>query len=88
MVVLNWFNEVKNCHVHTLQPLFEEVLYMKQSFDHISCQHIYREWNQTTNTLSKVGYEAWGVWEVIEHMNGANTIFFLGLLIEELLFSN
>lgn len=53
MVVVNWINNVTNCHAHMLNNLFQNTLTLKAAFEHFSCVHIYREHNSEADKLSK-----------------------------------
>lgn len=53
MVVVNWINNVTNCHVHMLSNLFQNTLTLKAAFEHFTCVHIYREHNSEADKLSK-----------------------------------
>eukprot|EP00253_Pinus_taeda_P004922 PITA_04922 len=65
--IINWFNNISNCHIHTLSIILNEILEFKAAFNNISCSHIYREHNESADRLSK---EATmmdrGVWEITE----------------------
>ena len=45
-IIINWFNQLSNCHVNTLINLMEEVIILKSQFDSVICRHIYRERNE------------------------------------------
>lgn len=50
-----------------LRPLLEEILSLKQSFNHFSIAHIYRDRNEDADRLSKDGLlQAVGIWKVTE----------------------
>eukprot|EP00253_Pinus_taeda_P034418 PITA_34418 len=52
-IIIDWFNNTKECHTHTLRNILEEINILKAQFIDISCQHIYREHNSNTDKLSK-----------------------------------
>jgi len=52
-IIINWFNQLSNFHVHTLRNLLEEDLTLKSQFDLVIYHHIYRERNQVSDGLSK-----------------------------------
>eukprot|EP00253_Pinus_taeda_P027841 PITA_27841 len=66
-IIINWFNNIAICHIHTLSIILHEIQEFKSAFNNISCLHIYREHNENADRLSK---EAMlmdrGVWEVTE----------------------
>ena len=69
--VVNWVNGKSRCHSYMLRPLLEEIMSLKSSFNVFSIGHIYRERNDTTDTLSKEGLQqAMGSWKVVEEDQG------------------
>lgn len=50
-IVINWFNFTSACHVHSLRNILDDALFLKSQFDQISCIHIYRECNKSTDQL-------------------------------------
>ena len=40
-IVINWFNQQLNYHVHTLRNMLEEVIILKSQFDSVIYRHIY-----------------------------------------------
>eukprot|EP00253_Pinus_taeda_P004952 PITA_04952 len=69
-IIVNWFNNTSNCHVHTLSIILHEILGFKAAFNIISCSHIYREHNEGADRLSKeAALMEQGVWEITE-VNG------------------
>ena len=68
LIIINWVNKVQQCRTFALNTLFEEVNRLWTSFDHISCHHVYREWNTVADRLSKAGVVMdFGTWKFFEH---------------------
>lgn len=66
-IIINWFNNIAICHIHTLNIILQEIQEFKSAFNHISCSHIYREHNVSSDRLSKeASLMDRGVWEVTE----------------------
>eukprot|EP00253_Pinus_taeda_P034856 PITA_34856 len=65
--VVKWVNGNSRCQNYMLRPLLEEILSLKQSFNHFSIAHIYRDRNEDADRLSKDGLlQAVGIWKVTE----------------------
>lgn len=65
--IINWFNGIYACHIHTLSIILNEVLELKAAFNNITCSHIYREHNKGTDKLSKeAALMDKGIWEITE----------------------
>lgn len=70
-IIINWFNNVSACHAHTLRHILGVVILLKSQFNRISCHHIYREYNQSVDRLSKeASLLPKGQW-LIQEQNGA-----------------
>ena len=70
MLVIEWAKENVQCHVMILLPILEEVIRIKQQFDHISFTHVYRERNRVADQLSKEatqGHLDFGIWRITSH---------------------
>ena len=70
MLVIEWEKETVQCHVLILLPILEEVIRIKQQFDHIYFTHVYRERNRVADQLSQgsdVG--AFGIWHLEDHFS-------------------
>lgn len=52
-IIINWFNDITACHIHTLSNILNEVNIFKAQFNNISCNYIYREHNNSADQLSK-----------------------------------
>jgi len=52
-IIINWFNNITACHIHTLSNILDEVNIFKAQFNNITCNHIYREYNSCADELSK-----------------------------------
>lgn len=52
-IIINWFNNITACHIHTLGNLLDEFNIFKAQFNNITCNHIYREHNSSFDQLSK-----------------------------------
>ena len=52
-IIMNWFNGIIACHIHTPSNILNEVNIFKAEFNNISCNHIYREHNCSADQLSK-----------------------------------
>lgn len=73
LLVIDWAKEITHCHVMVLLPILEEVIRLKQSFDHITFTHIYRERNGMADQLSKAATQqdiALGTWRNTVHSPG------------------
>ena len=71
LIIINWVNKVQHCRTLSLFTLYEKVTRLWTSFDHISCYHVYREWNAVADRLSKEGVGmAFGTWKFFEHKEG------------------
>ena len=73
MIEINWLNTIQWCHNIHLTPILEEVARLKYTFNMITFNRIYIEWNVEVDQCSK---EAEGVlhpsWEIEEYgPNGA-----------------
>lgn len=51
-IIINWFNGITDCHIHTLSIILNEVYNFKAAFNNISCSLIYREHNSHADKLS------------------------------------
>lgn len=81
MFIIDWFNGLQRYYIHTLIPIIEEALLLKQRFNQIICHHIYRE----AESLSKAGSsQALGVWKFSEQVDGTPTSFYHRPFIEGL----
>jgi len=66
-IIINWFNDISTCHMHTLSIILNEVLELKAAFNNITVSHIYREYNKGADKLSKeAALMDRGVWEITE----------------------
>lgn len=66
-IIINWFNGISDCHIHTLNNILNEVNMFKAKFNNISCSYIYREHNNHVDKLSKeAALMPKGVWEITE----------------------
>lgn len=66
-IIINWFNNISSCHIHTLSIILNEVLELEAAFNNITCSHIYREHNESADRLSKeASMMDRGVWEITE----------------------
>ncbi len=64
---IKWFNRQQIFQNYILIPLLEEILYLKQHFDHIIVCHINRQRNTQAGFLSKEGLQhAMGSWHITE----------------------
>lgn len=71
-IIVNWFNGISGCHLHTLNNILNEVNIFKTEFNNISCSHIYKEHNRNVDKLSKeVVLMPRGEW-VITEQQGTN----------------
>jgi ribonuclease HI len=71
MVVINWMRKTQLCHNINLSSILDEVFLIANIFTNLSFQHVYRERNVATDTLSKEGtLMALGQWHVIEYKDG------------------
>jgi len=76
-IIINWFNEISICHLHTLRVIFDEVRHLKEAFNHISVAHIYREHNMTADKLSKeAALMDRGTWEITEFLDQQEQKFY------------
>ena len=75
LIIINWVNKIQHCRTLSLNTLYEEVTRLWTFFYHISCRHVYREWNAVAYHLSKEGvwmafrtwkFFEWKKWEVYE----------------------
>ena len=65
MLVIDWANEVRQCHVMRLLPILEEVLLLKHHFNTISFTHVFRERNRVADRLSKEATQLdYGTWRI------------------------
>lgn len=65
-IIINWFNGISDCYIHTLNIILHEV-YVFKALNNISCSHIYREHNCNADKLSKeAALMNMGVWEITE----------------------
>ena len=67
MLVIEWEKENVQCHVMILIPILEEVIHLKQQFNHISFTHVYRERNRVADQLSKeatLWHMDLGIWRI------------------------
>lgn len=75
--VINWFNHVTICHIHTLNNILYEIQTFKAAFNHISCLHIYREHNSCADQLSKEATTLpRGEWLILEQQGSEEYCFF------------
>lgn len=66
-IVINWFNFIIACHVHTIKNILDDALFSKSHFYQISCTHIYRECNKFADQFSKeVAHHPKGEWLIQE----------------------
>ena len=66
LIVINWANEILQCHVMRLLPILEEVLRLKLQFNLISFTHVYRERNGVADRLSKEATQLeYGIWKIL-----------------------
>ena len=67
--MIDWAKENVQCHVMILLPILEEVIRLKQQFNHISFTHVYRERNGVANQLSKEAtwHLDFGIWRITVH---------------------
>eukprot|EP00253_Pinus_taeda_P020420 PITA_20420 len=65
-IIINWFNGIASCHIHTLSNILNEVNIFKAEFNNISCTHIYREHNGDADKLSEAALLPRGEWVIIE----------------------
>ncbi len=71
-IIINWFNGIFACHIHTLSNILIKVNIFKEEFNNISCTHIYKEHNGDADKLSKeVALLPRGEW-VITEKRGTN----------------
>lgn len=71
-IIINWFNGISDCDIHTLSNILNEEYIFKATFNNISCTPIYREHNSHADKLSKeVALMPRGVWEITEQ-HGTN----------------
>jgi len=52
-IIIDWFDNIIACHIHTLSNILDEINFFKAQFDIITCNHIYREHNSCADELSK-----------------------------------
>ena len=52
-IIINWFNNINTCYVHSLINILDEIQILKTKFNSVTYQHIFREHNSTANKLSK-----------------------------------
>jgi hypothetical protein len=52
-IIIEWLCDKGQLQVHNLEGWKERILKLTNNFHSISFQHIYREYNSATNTLSK-----------------------------------
>ena len=85
MIVIDWFNEILRCHMHTLYPILEEILHLEHAFDWISCFHIYKERKSTIDSLSKaVTLQVLGNWKIVEKIDGNVSKYYHNSFIDSL----
>ena len=53
MLAINWTNGTQRCHKTKLTPIVAEIIQLTSLFDSINIAHVYRDWNQIANRLSK-----------------------------------
>ena len=83
-LVTNWFNNISQCHSHTLSALLHEVHHLRTLFDSITVTHIYRSRNKVADQLSKEATELiWGTWHITEHTEGQIYRYYHRPFIEE-----
>ena len=71
LIIINWVNKVQHFQILDLLTLYEEVLRLWTSFDHITCHHVYKEWNAIADRLSKDGIGMdFGTWKFFVHKDG------------------
>ena len=67
MNVVNWVLGKHRCQHYMLMSLLEEIQLLKQQFNVFTIDHIYREFNEEADRLSKEGLQqAVGSWRVTE----------------------
>lgn len=76
-IIINWFNNISTCHMHTLSVILDEVFELKEAFNHIIVSHIYTEHNEDADTLSKEAVlMEQGYWEISEFLDQQEQIFY------------
>lgn len=66
-IIINWFNNISTCHVHTHRNILDDIMILKAQFNYVSCQHIYKECNMVADQLSKeVAAHPRGLWLIQE----------------------
>lgn len=79
MLVIDWAKETTHCQVMVLLPILEEVIRLKQSFNHITFTHVYRERNGLADQLSKDATQqdlALGTWRITIHSPGGTFSYY------------
>eukprot|EP00253_Pinus_taeda_P019083 PITA_19083 len=69
--VIKWVNGISRCQNYMLRPLLEEIMSLKQSFNVLFLDHIYRNRNEEADKLSKDALlQDMGSWKVTENLFG------------------
>ena len=72
--VINWIKRTQNCRDLCLQNILLSLWDVMETFDMISCAHVYRENNCQVDSASKEGLQLdTGLWKVKERLG--NTAF-------------
>lgn len=65
--MVNWVTGKYRCQHYILLPLLEEIQTLIQQFNGFYIDHIYREFNEEADGLSKTGLQqAVGTWRITE----------------------
>jgi len=66
-IIINWFNNKNRCHAHSLRNILDEIMVYKAQFNSIIYQHIYKEYNEAADKLSKEATtQLRGLWMILE----------------------
>ena len=81
--VINWVMRIQACRDLILQNILLSIWDIINSFDSISCTHVYRENNCQADTASKAGLQLdTGVWKIKEQLDDDVSEFYHRPFIE------
>ena len=81
--MINWVKRIQACKDLLLQNILLSIWDIMESFDSISCAHVYRENNSQADLASKEGIQLiTGVWKIKERLEGVVSQYYHRPFIE------
>ena len=81
--VINWVKRIQSCRDLLLQHILLSIWDVMDSFDLITCTHVYKENNCQADSTSKEGLQLYaGVWKIKERLDDVVSQFYHRAFIE------